>query len=223
MKLYGHPVSTTTRPVMLLAAEAKLPIEFITVDLMKGEHHGEAFTKLNPLRMVPVLQDGDFVLTESSAILKYLADKADSPLYPKDPKKRARVNERMDWFNSNFYKDWGYNLIYPQLFPHHKRATDEAHTGALAWGKERSAAHLKALDESILGGHPYVCGSELTIADLFGAQLVCVGETIGCKVAGYKNVDAWIKRIKALPSWAKVNEAADGWAASMRDKQFVTL
>ncbi len=223
MKLHGHPVSTTTRPVLLLAAEAKIPLEFVVVDLMKGEHYGEAFTKLNPLRMVPVLQDGDFVLTESSAILKYLADKVDSPLYPKDPKKRARVNERMDWFNSNFYKDWGYNLIYPQLFPHHKRATDEAHAGALAWGKERSAAHLEMLDKAILGSNPYVCGSELTIADLFGAQLVCVGETIGCKLSAYKNVEAWINRVKALPSWAKVNEAVDGWTASMKDKQFVAL
>jgi glutathione S-transferase len=222
MKLYGHPVSTTTRPVLLLAAEAAIKLDFVVVDLMTGEHLGEAFTKLNPLRMVPVLEDGDFVLTESSAIMKYLADKAESPLYPRELRRRARVNERMDWFNANFYRDYGYNLVYPQLFPHHKRPSDEVQAGTLAWGKQGAAKQLQALDQHILGANRYVCGSELTIADLFGAQLVCVGEVIGCKFSAYRNVEAWIGRMKALRSWASVNEAAEGWAASMRDRQFIT-
>jgi hypothetical protein len=68
-----------------------------------------------------MLEDGDFRLTESSAILKYLADKRDLPSYPKDSKKRAQVNEVMDWLNTQFYRDFGYGLIYPQLFPNHKR------------------------------------------------------------------------------------------------------
>ena len=59
-----------------------------------------------------MLEDGDFRLTESAAILRYLAEKIDSPAFPKDIKQRARVNEVMDWFNSNFYRDWGYGLIY---------------------------------------------------------------------------------------------------------------
>jgi hypothetical protein len=57
----------------------------------------------------PWLEDDDFHLTESSAILKYLADKIGSPAYPKDLKARAKVNEVMDWINTNFYRDWGYN------------------------------------------------------------------------------------------------------------------
>ena len=78
---------------------------------------------------MPVLEDGDFRLTESSAILKYLADKIDSPAYPKDLRKRARVNEMMDWLNTGFYRDFGYGLVYPQIFPHHKRRSDEAQAG----------------------------------------------------------------------------------------------
>ena len=70
---------------------------------------------LNPNCLVPILEDGDLRLTESSAILKYLADKIGSPAYPKDLKRRAKVNEMMDWINTNFYRDWGYNLAYPQL------------------------------------------------------------------------------------------------------------
>jgi glutathione S-transferase len=223
MKLHGHPVSTTTRPVLLLAAEAKIPLDFVVVDLMTGEHLGEAFGKLNPMRMVPVLEDGDFVLTESSAIMKYLAEKAESPLYPKDLRKRARINERMDWFNTNFYRDYGYSLIYPQLFPHHARSSEAVTSGTVAWGKDKAAAQLQTLEQAVLGARPFVCGDEMTIADLFGAELLCVGEVIGCKFSSYPNVSKWIARMKALPSWAGVNAAVDGWGQSMREKQFVAI
>jgi glutathione S-transferase len=97
--------------------------------------------------MVPMLKDGDFRLTESSAILKYLADKYDLPAYPKDSKKRAKVNEVMDWLNTQFYRDFGYGLIYPQLFPHHKRRSEEAHSGTIAWGQQGAKNWLQILNE----------------------------------------------------------------------------
>src|SRR6478736_1082679 len=84
MKLYYHPVSTVSRPVVLFAADSGIPLDYQVVDLMKGEHMQDAYGAVNPSRLVPVLKDGDFRLTESSAILKYLADKVDSPAYPKD-------------------------------------------------------------------------------------------------------------------------------------------
>ena len=89
MKLYMHPVSMTSRPVRLFIAESGIDVEEQIVDLMTGEHYKEPFVSINPNRMVPVLEDGDLRLTESSAILKYLADKIDSPAYPKDLKQRA--------------------------------------------------------------------------------------------------------------------------------------
>src|SRR5262252_10407562 len=138
MKLYMHPVSMTSRPVRLFIAENHIPMDEQVVDLFTGEHYKEPYLKINPNHMVPVLEDGDFRLTESSAILKYLADKVDSPAYPKDLKKRAKVNEMMDWLNTGFYRDFGYGLVYPQIFPHHRRPSDEAHAGAVQWGKERT-------------------------------------------------------------------------------------
>ena len=75
MKLYYHPVSTTSRPIMLFAAEAGIDLEYQVVDLMTGEHMGDAYAAINPNKQVPVLEDGNFRMTESSAILKYLAEK----------------------------------------------------------------------------------------------------------------------------------------------------
>src|SRR5678809_1430451 len=106
-----HPVSMTSRPVRLFVAESGIKVEEQVVDLMTGEHYKEPYSSINPNRMVPMLEDGDFRLTESSAILKYLADKVNSPAYPKDLKKRARINERMDWINTNFYREYAYHLV----------------------------------------------------------------------------------------------------------------
>jgi len=100
MKLYYHPVSTTSRPVWLFIAENGIDCELKVVDLMKGEHYQPEYVAINPNRMVPVLEDGDFRLTESSAILKYLAEKTGSSTYPKELRLRAKVNEMMDWINT---------------------------------------------------------------------------------------------------------------------------
>jgi hypothetical protein len=115
VKLYYHPVLTTSRPIMLLAADDKIAMDYELIDLLTGAHLEPRFTDVNPSQQVPVLEDGDFRLTESSAILKYLADKTSSPTYPKDLRQRARVNERMDWFNTGFYRELGYGVIYPQI------------------------------------------------------------------------------------------------------------
>ena len=86
MKLYMHPVSMTSRPVRLFIAENKIPVDEVTVDLFTGEQYKPPYSELNPNSLVPMIEDGDLRLTESSAILKYLADKIGSPAYPKDLK-----------------------------------------------------------------------------------------------------------------------------------------
>jgi len=224
MKLYMHPVSTAVRPVRLLISENGIPCEEEVVDILAGAHYQEPYASLNPNRMVPMLEDGDLRLTESSAILKYLADKYDLPSYPKDLKKRAKVNEAMDWLNTQFYRDFGYGLIYPQLFPHHRRRSDEAHAGALAWGAQGAKNWLKILNDHWLRpSNPYLCGNEITIADYFGAALVSIGDLVGCDLADYPNVRRWLDGMKKLKSWDKINEVFDGFVAGNKDKEFVRV
>ena len=224
MKLYMHPVSMVSRPVRLFIAENKLPVEEQVVDLMTGEHYGEAFTTINPSRQVPVLEDGDFRMTEASAILKYLADKFNLPSYPKDLQKRARVNEMMDWINSGFYRDDGYGMVYPQVFPHHKRPSDEAQKATIAWGKERSANWLSVLDKHYIGpNNAYLCGNDISIADYFAIGIVTSGELIKCNFSAYPNVQRWIANMKKLPNWDKINEVFYGFAGSVKDQSFNAL
>src|SRR6187402_2464099 len=115
MKLYMHPVSMTSRPVRLFMAEKGLKADEEVIDLMTGAHFQEPYASLNPNKLVPMLEDDGFKLTESSAILKYLADKFNLPEYPIFFFKQKTAYEIMDWLNTNFYREWAYGMCYPQL------------------------------------------------------------------------------------------------------------
>ena len=221
MKLYMHPVSTAARPVRLFIAEHGIACEEEFVDLMAGAHHQEPYASLNPSKMLPMLDDEGFRLTESSAILKYLADKYDLPEYPKDLRERARVNEAMDWLNTQFYRDFGYGLVYPQLFPSHKRRSDEAHGACIEWGQMNAQRWLQVLNDHWIGDKPFLCGDRITIADYFGSGIVSIGELVGCDWSGYPNIKRWLGHMKQLRSWAAVNEVFENIAAGNRDKDFV--
>lgn len=224
MKLYYHPISTTSRTIMLFAAESGIPLDMQVVDLFTGEHTQPPYAALNPNRLVPTLEDGDFVLTENSAILKYLAEKTGSPAYPKDLQQRARVNERMDWTSTQLCSDLVYGLVYPQIFDAHKRRSDEAQGATLERAKERAQTWLKVLDEKVLGpGTNYLCGDTITLADYHAVSYVALAEVIGSDLAAYPNVRHWLNRMKALKSWPKVYEVIDGYAASLKGKPMLAV
>jgi glutathione S-transferase len=220
MKLFMHPVSMTSRPVRLFIAENKIPVDEVTVDLFTGEHMKPPYSDLNPSCQVPMLEDGDLRLTESSAILKYLADKIGSPTYPKDLKARAKVNEVMDFINTQFYRDWAYNMIYPQIFPNNKRRSDEAQAATVELGQNNAKKWLKVLNDHFIGPkNQYLAGDHITIADYFGAALVTLGETVRVDFSKYPNVQRWLNNMKKLPNWGKINEVFYGYVESLKGQQ----
>jgi glutathione S-transferase len=224
MKLYILAVSNTSRPVRVMIGEHNLPVEEVALDFYAGEHAKEPYLSLNPNALVPTLVDDGFVLTESSAIMKYLADKYDLPVYPKGLKERAKVNELMDWFNTGFYRDYGYNVVYPQIYPHHKRPDDEVQKGTIAWGKNQTQKWLKVLNDHWLGkGRKYLCGDKLTIADIFGAALLTSGHVIRNEFKDYPNVDRWLREVMKLPTWKKADEAIEGFRHAVKDQPFVNV
>jgi glutathione S-transferase len=224
MKLYYHPASTTSLMVMTFAKEEGIDLDLHIIDIMSGEQHKPEYKVLNPNGLVPLLDDNGFLLTESGAILRYLARKTGSAAYPQDPKERAKVDEAMEWFYSNYYKDSGYGMIYPQILPHHKRPTEEAQAGTIEWGKQKAQQWLGILDEDIIGpSRKFVCGDKVTLADYVGAEMIRLGELVHCKYQDYPNVCRWIGNMKALKSWSAVHEVVDGFSASLKDKQFVSI
>jgi glutathione S-transferase len=209
MKLYYDPMSTTSRPVLLFLLDEAIPVELEVIELFAGQHHAPPYVRMNPNQLVPFLVDGDFGLGESSAILKYLAEKTGSKAYPSDLKARAKVNEAMDWFNTQFRRDFNMCLVYPQVLPPgHVPEVDPR------WGPQASRRWLTVLDRHMIGDRAYVCGNEITLADYLGIAFVTLAELIGFDYAPWPNVVRWIARMKARPGWAAANAGFNGWIAS---------
>ena len=192
---------------MLLVAAQEINIEYQLVDLFAGANLQADFLKINPNGAVPLLEDGDFRLAESSAILKYLAEKSNAASYPTEARARARVNERMDWFNTGLYRDLGYGLIYPQVIDSHRKGDESAHREHLAWSRAKAKHWLEILDKHIIGPtNRFVCGNQLTLADFMGACYITLGDVIRLNYSAYPNLVRWLANVKALPYWAQVNE-----------------
>ena len=225
MKLYYHPASTTCRPIMLLAAAEKIELDYQLVDLFTGENYQPAFTAINPNQAVPLLVDDNFQLTESSAILKYLADKFHAPSYPAELLARARVNERMDWFNTGLYRDLGYGLVYPQVLDSYKKGDDQAQRQHLAWSRAKAKHWLEILERHLLSGKTrFVCGDTLTLADFMGACYVSLGDVIRIDYSAYPNITRWLADMKALPYWNNTQEGFyQHFVGAFKDKTFEGL
>ncbi len=182
MKLHYHPVSTTCRPIMMFAAEAGLALEWQRVDRFAG---------------VPLLEDGELLLGECPAILRYLAQKAGSPAYPADLAARARVDECMDWFGHRLMRDLCHGFAYPQLMPGPGKAAlmEDARPRLRRW--------LTTLDEQVIGPRRrFVCGDGITLADYLGFGIVSVGEAVRLDFARWPNVQRWLATMKSRPSYA---------------------
>lgn len=209
---------------MQFIADNNIECEQEVVDILAGAHYGEEYTKRNPNRLVPLLEDGDLVLTESASILRYLAAKIDSPAYPKDLKKRAHVDEMLDWFNTNLYRDWGYNFVYPQLFPHVGYEDSAAQAAVMARGKTKAKTWLQILNDHWIGpNNKYVCGDTVSIADYLGTGFVTMGEWIHCDISAYPNITRWIDAMKSRPGYQKVNGVFNGSVEANKGKSFQGL
>lgn len=105
--LYFNSTSPPSRAVYMLLKHLNIDFEVKTVDTMKGEQFSPDFVKLNPAAQVPTFVDGDFVLTESRAILAYIVNsrKPGSDLYPAEPKARAVVDQRLNYDHALYTKN----------------------------------------------------------------------------------------------------------------------
>lgn len=208
----------------MFIADHKMKVEQRPVDLVAGEQFNPAYTSINVNAAVPVLDDGPFRLTESSAILKYLADVARSPAYPKPLRERAQVNAIMDWANTGLYRTFGYNFCYPQVLDTLKWPDPNTQSQVLAAGMNGAKKYFGVMNDHLLGGRwPWLCGEQITIADYFTSGIVSLGELTGCVFAEWPRVQRWYKRMQDLPNWKSANAPLYEWANAVKGPDYLRL
>jgi glutathione S-transferase len=159
MQLYEFAPTRSIRARWILQ-ELGIDFESVTVNILAGEQHSPEFLKINPLGRVPVLVDGELVLTESVAILLYLAEKyPDKGLIPTDIKQRSQVYRWLLLTTAEIeqplWRIWRHTAVYSE----HLRLPAEV---SLA---RKDFADLVAVMEDHMQGREFVVGDTVTVAD----------------------------------------------------------
>jgi glutathione S-transferase len=205
MKLYQHPFSPNCQKVIAIAHEVGLPLELATVEIFKGEARSPAMRAKNPNGKLPILEDADFVLWESTAMLAYIAAKAGRvDLAPTTPRERAEVDRWTSWQGAHFgpaVRKVAYERVVKKLVG--RGAPDEAVVKA---GIEEFAATASVLEQS-LGTKEYVCG-RLTVADFDLAPYAALTADCGLDFGPYPKAKAWLGRMTSRDSIKKTLAAA---------------
>jgi len=161
IRLHYHPMSTYSRRVRIALLEKQIPHELVVVDMAARKHRDPAHLALNPYGRVPVIQDGDFVLYESAAILNYLeAMFPQPPLVPADPRERALVDMHMKLCDIQLARQTGV-IIFPKRFLPKERWDEKA----MAQAKSETDAHLRILERE-LTGKQYLVAGQYTLAEV---------------------------------------------------------
>jgi glutathione S-transferase len=199
MRLYVDPqfASPYAMSVFVALHEKRLPFAIETVDLAAGAHQQPAYARISITQRVPTLVDGDFALSESSAITEYLDEVYPGPaLYPSAPRAHARARQVQAWLRSDL----------PAI--RQERSTEVVFYGPtsrqLSADAERAAEKLFAgASELLAHGGDHLCGDEWCIADVDLAlmlnRLLLNGDTVPDRLARYArlqwqraSVQAWL-------------------------------
>jgi glutathione S-transferase len=159
MQLYEFAPTRSIR-VRWMLQELGVDFESITVNLAAGEHHHPEFLKINPAGRVPVLVDDDLVLTESVAILLYLAEKyPHKGLLPTDIKQRSQVYRWLLFTATELEQPLWRIARHTSLYPEHLRLTAEV---SLA---RQDFTDMVAVMEEHMQGCQFMVGNTVTVAD----------------------------------------------------------
>ena len=192
MKVLGRSTSGNVQKVLFLLEE--LGVEYTREDYGRqfGNTGTAEYLAMNPTGKVPTLVDDDLTIWESNTILRYIAAKAGTPLYPSEIAARTRIERWMDWLLASV------NDSYMAGFKATK-AGDPVPDGAAT-----TLAESLAMMDRELQGKEWLAGSDISIADICLAPIVhrCLGFAI--PLPDLTNVRAWHDRLSARPAFQRV-------------------
>lgn len=199
MKLYTFKHSPSPLKVKLALAELAIPYEPVEIHLFKGEHQRPDYAEINPLRAVPVLEDGDLRLRESNAILLYLSAKKGHPGWASDAKREAEAHQWLFFEAATLGRScgvlWWSEVVAPKVeLP--------------GWGEEDIAEAAEDLEDSLklLDAHltkrRFMLGEAFTVVDCsLGPILSMLKNTrLGPKLVD-RPVARYLNELWSRPSW----------------------
>ena len=185
-RLWGRANSVNVQKVLWALDELGLPYERVDAGGAHGVVNDTAYRAMNPNGLVPTLQEGDFVLWESNAILRYLAAAHGGPLaLPRDARARARIDQWLDWQATSFTP-----AMRDAFIQTYRVAEAERDHAAVTASLARTEGHAETLDRH-LAGQPFVAGDRFSIADI----------AVGCAAHRWLHMPHAIGERPALSRW----------------------
>ena len=196
LKVLGRATSANVQKVMWTIAEIGLEHERVDLGGAFGGLDGPDYARLNPNRRVPTLIDGELVLWDSNAIVRYLAAAYDRDgLWPSDPRRRARLDMWMEWQQTTLSADW--IAVFSGVVRTPARYRDRAAIGAAAGRLGR----LYGMLDRHLEGRRFIGGERLTMGDIpLGVSLYRYYE-MEIERPPLPQVEAWYDRLRQRPAY----------------------
>lgn len=189
--IYDFEKSGHAHRVRLMAALLELPVTLKDIDLVGGEQKTESYLKLNPFGCVPILQDGEDVIWDSTAILVYLATKyGDESWLPTDPVGAALIQRYLSIASGDVFRGpcaARLVTVFGAAFDHE--------------ASKETAYHLFDILDAHLADNNFLAAPHRTIADIACYSYIAHAPEGDVSLDEYKNIQAWLKRIEALPNF----------------------
>lgn len=197
--VWGRATSANVQIVAWALAELGRPFERLDVGGAFGGTDTPEYGRMNPNRLVPTIQDGDLILWESAAIVRYLGAKyGDEHFWPSDPVARAKIDKWAEWSKTTFGPTLLTGLFWPLVgVPEAKRDMQAVATTA---AKLQNLARM--IDER-LAESDYLGGNSLAFGDCIFGTLLYRYFTLPFERADTPHLEAYYKRLCERPAYAK--------------------
>ena len=195
LKVYGRANSINVRKVLWMLDEVGLAYE--REDWGRGFRSTDdpVYRKINPVGVVPVIDDGAFRLRESNTIVRYLAEKhGRADLYPKDPQIRATTESWMDWAATDFGN--GMRPVFHGLV-----VKNPAYVGMVEGGIKEWSGQMRVLEQHLAASGPYVMGKSFTIGDIPVGLVVNRWFSVNFQKPEFKAVSTYYDRLTERPAY----------------------
>ncbi|WP_245306176.1 glutathione S-transferase family protein [Roseovarius aestuariivivens] len=198
LTIFGRATSSNVQLVMWAVAELGLDCERLDYGHVYGGLDTEELEALNPHRKIPVLRDGDLVMWESCAILRYLAARYGDggAFWPTDPVARAHVDMWAEWGKSELVQDFTRPIFWGIV----RTVPKDRDAEALARDVTRFERHMAILDKQ-LSDQAFICGPVLTVADIVVGHVLFRWFTIDVDRRPAPAVQAYYERLAERPAY----------------------